>query len=49
MSLRRLNRVVKTLAEKGMPGKTRRRIQVRVGPDGRKRDWHPTKGFRRAD
>lgn len=47
MSLRRWNRPIKSLAQKGTPGTMRRRISVRTAPDGRKYEWHPTKGFRR--
>lgn len=47
MSLRRLNRPIKTLAQKGTPGTPRRRISILVSPAGIKFEWHPTKGFRR--
>lgn len=47
MSLRRWNRPVKSLAQKGKPGTMMRRISIRIAPDGRKYEWHPTKGFRR--
>jgi hypothetical protein len=47
MSIRRLNRKIKTLAEKGQPGSVGRNISVRVHPDGRRREWHPRKGWRR--
>lgn len=47
MSLRRWNRPVKTLAQKGTPGTPLRRVSTRTAPDGRKYEWHPTKGFRR--
>jgi hypothetical protein len=47
MSLRRLNRHVKSLAEKGKPGAMARHISVRMHPSGRKFEWHPTKGWRR--
>lgn len=47
MSLRRFQRKVKTLAEKGRPGTMMRRITIMVDPHGRKYEWHPTKGFRR--
>lgn len=39
MSLRRWNRP--------KPGTMARRISIRTAPDGRKYEWHPTKGFRR--
>lgn len=47
MSLRRWNRPVKSLAEKGKPGTMMRRISIRTTPTGEKYEWHPTKGFRR--
>lgn len=47
MSIRRWNRRVKLLAEKGRPGTIRRRITVRIDPDGKRRQFHPTKGWRR--
>ena len=47
MSLRRFQRKIKSLAEKGKPGTMQRRISIRVDQYGRKYEWHPTKGFRR--
>lgn len=28
-------------------GKPNKHLQIRTAPDGRKYEWHPTKGFRR--
>jgi hypothetical protein len=50
MSLRRLNRTIKTLAEKGKPGTPYRRIEMRAfltRRGYRLRSWHPTKGWRK--
>lgn len=47
MSLRRFQRKIKSLAEKGKPGTMMRRISIRTTPGGLKYEWHPTKGFRR--
>ena len=47
MSLRRLNRRIKSRAEKGQPGAMLRRISVRIDPEGKRRQFHPTKGWRR--
>jgi hypothetical protein len=46
MSIRRINRRIKPLSEKGTPGTPGRRISVRIDPNGKRRDWHPTKGWR---
>ncbi len=47
MSIRRSQRKVRTLAEKGSPGSILRRIVVRTDPQGKRRQFHPTKGWRR--
>jgi len=47
MSIRRFNRIIKSSAEKGTPGTPLRRISTRIDPDGKRRQWHPTKGWRR--
>jgi hypothetical protein len=47
MSLRRLNRPVKSLAEKGKPGRMARHITVLINPEGKKQEFHATKGWRR--
>lgn len=46
MSIRRLGRRIKSLAEKGTPGAQMRRICIRIDPEGKRREWHPTKGWR---
>jgi hypothetical protein len=45
-SVTRWGKPIRTLAQKGTPGKAFRRIVERIDPQGRKRDWHPTKGWR---
>ena len=47
MSIRLLNRTVKPLAKKGTPGAVCRRITVRFNAEGKKQQFHPTKGWRR--
>jgi len=47
MSLRRLNRKVKTLANKGKPGIPNRRMTTRIDSNGDLREYHPTKGYKR--
>ena len=47
MSIRRLNRTIKPLAAKGTPGTPLRRISIRIDADGKRRHFHPTKGWRR--
>ncbi len=50
MSLRRLNRKIKQLAEQGKPGTPYRRIEMRAfewrAGQWRLRGFHPTKGWR---
>lgn len=45
-SVTRWGKPIRALAEKGKPHTPFRRISVRIDPNGRRRDWHPTKGFR---
>lgn len=45
-SVTRWGAQIRTLADKGTPGTPHRRIKQRIAPDGKLRDWHPTKGFR---
>jgi hypothetical protein len=50
MSLRRLNRTIKPLAEQGAPGLRYRHIEMRAfltKRGWRLRGWHPRKGWRR--
>lgn len=47
MPLRRLNRPIKSLAEKGRPGEFFKHTAPRVHPSGRVRSFHFTKGWRR--
>lgn len=47
MTLRRLFRTPKTLAQKGKPGAIARHVIQRVHPDGTLREFHFTKGWRR--
>lgn len=47
MAIRRWKRRVKSLAEKGSPGSLLRRVVVRIDPEGKRRQFHPTKGWRR--
>jgi hypothetical protein len=46
MSIRRFSRRIKPLSEKGTPGTPMRRISIRIDPEGKRREWHPTKGWR---
>lgn len=45
-SVTRWGAEIKTRSDKGTPRTPHRRIQQRIAPDGKLRDWHPTKGFR---
>lgn len=47
MSLRRLNRKIKTLAAKGKPGLPRRHVTKRIDAKGKLREFHATKGWGR--
>lgn len=47
MSIRRFNRKIRSLAEKGRPGAMLRRVSIRIDADGKRRHFHPTKGWRR--
>jgi hypothetical protein len=47
MSLRRLNRTVKSRAAKGKPHSINRHMTKRVDGEGQLREFHYTKGYRR--